>query len=140
MKMTNRFLKENTLLAFPFDKGTGICVMKQTYQQKMNDILSLSQFLKEIPTRKNSRELVLKEGERINSELITLNKNGKIDDELLEDLRSTGGQLPRLYGTAKVHKQKRTYETSLINASFTLLQHRQNSNRMVVSRTTIKDQ
>ena len=60
VKMTNRFLKENALLAVPFDKGTGICVMKQnTYQEKMNDILSLSQFVKEIPTRKNAREVVL---------------------------------------------------------------------------------
>eukprot|EP00111_Clytia_hemisphaerica_P023398 TCONS_00068918-protein len=106
VKMTNRFLKENALLAVPFDKGTGICVMKEnTYQEKMNDILNLSQFVKETPTRKNAREVVLKEEERINSELITLNKNSKIDDKLLEDLRSTGGQLPRLYGTAKVHKQ-----------------------------------
>ena len=29
VKMTNRFLKENALLAVPFDKGTGSCVMEQ---------------------------------------------------------------------------------------------------------------
>ena len=45
LMMTKRYLKVNNLLAIPFDKGTGICIMKkQTYREKLNDILSLEQF------------------------------------------------------------------------------------------------
>ena len=45
--MTQRYLKQNDLLAVPFDKGVGICLMKRdTYQRKMDDILSLDQFEK----------------------------------------------------------------------------------------------
>ena len=104
--MTKRYLKENNLLAIPFDKGTGICVMKKdTYILKLKDILDLEQFEKVIMTRKNGREMCLKEEDRVNSLLHSLHANAKIDDELYKDLKSTGGQLPRLYGLAKVHKQ-----------------------------------
>ena len=40
--MTNRYLKDNYLLAIPFDKGVGICVMKkETYHSKLDQIISL---------------------------------------------------------------------------------------------------
>ena len=91
--MTKRYLREKDLLAVPFDKGNGICVMKrQTYISKLNDISNLEQFEKVTCTRKNGRELCLKEEDRINS-------------VLHEQLKSMGGQLPRLYGQAKVHKK-----------------------------------
>ena len=45
--LTNKYLKENRLLAIPFDKGVGICVMKkETYDQKMKSITDLPQFEK----------------------------------------------------------------------------------------------
>ena len=60
--MTKRYLREKDLLAVLFDKGTGICVMKrQTYISKLNDILNLEQFEKVTVTRKNGRDLCLKE-------------------------------------------------------------------------------
>ena len=43
--LTKRYLKENGLLAVPFDKGIGICVMPaETYKEKIRDITSLKQF------------------------------------------------------------------------------------------------
>ena len=48
--MTKRYPKENDLLAVPYDKGTGICVMKrESYNEKMCDILELPQFKKYLP-------------------------------------------------------------------------------------------
>ena len=47
VKNTNDFMKDQTLtlLALPFDKVCGFCVMKQTiYSDKLNEILSSSQF------------------------------------------------------------------------------------------------
>ena len=45
--MTKKYLKDNELLAIPFDKGVGICLMhKDTYHEKMNDIIRLPQFEK----------------------------------------------------------------------------------------------
>ena len=39
---TKRYLKKNNLLAVPFDKGMGICVMKkETYEEKLSAILQL---------------------------------------------------------------------------------------------------
>ena len=68
--MTKRYLREKDLLAVPFDKGAGICMMKrQTYISKLSDILNLEQFEKVTVTRKNGRGLCLKEEDRINSVL-----------------------------------------------------------------------
>ena len=37
--LTNKYLKDNDLLAVPFDKGVGICVMsKETYTSKIKAI------------------------------------------------------------------------------------------------------
>ena len=62
--MTKKYLKENGLLAIPFDKGAGICLMTiSMYQDKMNDILQLPQFTKVVSTRKNAKDPILKEEE-----------------------------------------------------------------------------
>ena len=51
--MTKRYLKDNDLLAIPFDKGVGICVMKKpTYHSKLDQIISLPQFKKVFPAKK----------------------------------------------------------------------------------------
>ena len=45
--MKKRYLKDNGLLAVPFHKGTGICVIKSDiYAEKLNEILNLEQFVK----------------------------------------------------------------------------------------------
>lgn len=47
MKMTNKYLKENNLIALPFDKGIRICIMKvETYNNKMKTITDVPQFEK----------------------------------------------------------------------------------------------
>ena len=64
IQLTKRYLKENDLVAAPFDKGIGICVMKrQDYHRKLDDILNLPQFEKVVNTRKNAKHPVLKEEE-----------------------------------------------------------------------------
>ena len=56
--MTKKYLTENKLMAVPFDKGIGFCVMKaDSYKKKLDDILKLDQFRKEIKPRKNSLRL-----------------------------------------------------------------------------------
>ena len=65
--MTRRFLKEHDLLAVPFGKGIGICVMKaSTYKEKLGAILQLEQFVKVTNTRENTKDLCFNEEQRIN--------------------------------------------------------------------------
>ena len=76
--MTKRYLKDNDLLAIPFDKGVGICVMKkQTYHSKLDQIISLPQFEKVFPARKNAKHPVFKEEENIISALKVMKANGE---------------------------------------------------------------
>ena len=56
-------------------------------------------------SRKNAKELCLKEEERINTALEELNKRVKVIEKFLKPIKSVRGQLPRLYGLAKVHKE-----------------------------------
>ena len=64
--MTKKYLKDNNLLAIPFDKGIGICVMKKKgYSKKLNTILQLPQFEKVTITRRNGLNPILKEEQRI---------------------------------------------------------------------------
>lgn len=103
--LTKRYLNENDLVAVPFDKGIGICVMKrQDYHQKLDDILNLPQFEKVIKPRKNAIHPVLKEEERIVNVLKQLRDDGKVTRDLYKKLKPRGSQPARLYGLGKVHK------------------------------------
>ena len=103
--MTQKYLKDNKLLAVPFDKGIGICIMKQeTYEEKLSKILNLPQFEKYVPKRKDARNPVILEHLRIDKELKDLKKGGKIDLAMYNKLHTVGSQPARLYGLAKVHK------------------------------------
>ena len=103
--MTKKYLKENKLVAVPFDKGVGICIMKQeTYKSKLDDILQLPQFEKLRKERKNALDPTLKEEERIDEALKRLLNEEKIDKNLYQKLKPKGSQPARLYGLAKVHK------------------------------------
>ena len=98
-KVSKRYLKEHDILTDPFDKGIGIYLMKRdTYNSNMDEILKLDQFEKLTNPRSNSRDFTLKEEERINTELENLNEHVQISDELLLQLKSKGGQPPRLMG------------------------------------------
>ena len=106
IQMTKKYLKDHDLLAVPFDKGIGICVMKrEDYHSKMDKIIALPQFEKIGKLRKNAKHPVLKEEERIIDILKSLHQEDKIDDVLLERLKPRGSQPARLYGLAKVHKK-----------------------------------
>ena len=105
IKLTKKYLKDNNLLAVPFDKGIGICVMKkETYFQKMDNIIQLPQFEKVTKERKNAKNPILKEEERIQEILKDLLNKGEINKNLYNNMKPKGSQPPRLYGLAKVHK------------------------------------
>ena len=115
--LTKKYLKEKDLLAIPFDKGIGICIMKrETYNSKMEAIINLPQFEKVEKKRKNEKHPVIKEEERVISILKSLKEQNKIDEELYHSLHPRGSQPARLYGLAKVHKTKHPSKTSSIDA------------------------
>ena len=98
-----KYLNDNGLLAVPFDKGLGFCVMKkETYEEKLKDLLKAEQFSE----RKNLTDSVIMKIEtEINKELLAMKKKDEISEALYTRLRSTGAQPARLYGLAKVYKQ-----------------------------------
>ena len=74
------------------------------YLKKLEKITSLSQFVPEPITRRNAKDPVLKEEERINNALTKLCNEGKLDDDLRKKLKSRGAKPARIYGLAKVYK------------------------------------
>ena len=56
-------------------------------------------------TRKNAKDLCFKEEERINEALESLVETGALNENLSNEMKSKGGQLPKLYGLAKGHKE-----------------------------------
>ena len=106
IKLTREFLKKNELIAVPFDKGIGFCVMPVTsYQNKLMPILNLDQFEKVEKTRINAKNPIMKEEEKVIETLKQLRKDNKISENLFNKLKPIGSQPPRLYGLAKVHKK-----------------------------------
>ena len=102
VKKANDFLKEQKLLAVLFDKCCGFCVMKQTtYSDKLNEILSTSQFE---PRNEESDDLTIRTEKLINSSLHQLMKQKEISEKIYHKPRTTGSRPARLYGVAKVHK------------------------------------
>ena len=93
IELTRKYLKENELVAVPFDKGIGICIMKaDIYNDKLTEILNLPQFEKLMSKRKNEKHPVLKEEERIISLLKVLRDDGKISNLLYDKLKPIGSQ------------------------------------------------
>jgi len=72
-------------------------------------IPNLPQFEKAQPKKKNEKNPILKEEERIVNCLIELNSKGKITAGMFDRLKPTGRQPPRLYGLATVHKNDLPY-------------------------------
>ena len=59
IKMTYKYLKEEKIIAVPFDKGLGFCLMSdKDYEEKLSKIASLKQFTPEITTRTNKKNPV----------------------------------------------------------------------------------
>ena len=102
VEKARKYLKSNGLVAVPYDKGLGFCVMrKDTYENKLSDTLDSNQFSK---SKGTSDAIVLKIERDINKELLAMRKKVEISESLYTRMRSTGGQPARLYGLAKVHK------------------------------------
>ena len=108
-----------------------------TYKNKIAEILQLRQFEKIQITRKNAKNMSIKEEERVDDILQELLDT---HETLLEDMKSMGRQLPRLYALAKVHKPKCTSTTSSINAGFAILQNSGESYKVVVDGSRIENQ
>ena len=101
VKNVHDYLKTNDLLAVPFDKGCGFCVMKKsTFREKLDEVLKSDQFQK---INESKDDIVIKNEKQIKISLQQLMKQGKIGDKIYQRLRSMGSQPARLYGLAKVH-------------------------------------
>ena len=75
------------------------------YKQKLEDMTNGPQFERITATRKNGKHIILKEEERINSAIKSLEKAGKINETFASYLTSKGAKPARLYGLAKIHKE-----------------------------------
>ncbi|XP_063728136.1 uncharacterized protein LOC134855525 [Symsagittifera roscoffensis] len=111
IEKSRKYLKDNGLLAVPFDKGVGFCVMKKTTNEAKRTELLQSEQLSEKPGLTDS--VVMKIEKEINKELLAMKKKDEIDEAVYSRLRSTGGQPARLYGLAKVHKKGTPLRTVL---------------------------
>ena len=123
LQMTQRYLKQNSILAVPFDKGTGICLMKaETYKNKLMDILQLDQFEKLSKTLKNAKDFILKEEERVTNILTEMKIQNKINDNLLDDIKPSGSQPPRLYGLSQSPQSQHPSSPSALYAWLPILE------------------
>ena len=93
VEKTRKYLKDNVLLAVPFDKGVGFCIMrKQTYESKLESWLQSAQ-IDQIDQKKDATtdEVILKIEKELNKELLAMNKRDQINDQLYSKMRSTEG-------------------------------------------------
>ena len=94
------WLKDNDILAVPYDKGTGFCLMKrETYMSKCKDSLALSRFKKE------ETNLLLNEEKKFREKLLKMKKSNLISEKFYKKVKPVGSQPARFYGLAKVHKK-----------------------------------
>ena len=103
VEKARKYLKDNGLVAVPFDKGVGFCVMKkETYEKKLKDLLWAEQFSE----KKNLTDSVIMKTEKdISKELLAMKKKDEISEALFT--RLTGAQPARLYGLAKIRGHSR---------------------------------
>lgn len=67
IEMTRKYWKNKWLLAVPFDKGNGFCIMKkEAYAKKLGNIINGKQFAKVTSNRSNKKDVTIKEEERMN--------------------------------------------------------------------------
>ena len=105
VKMVTFYLKKNNLKAVPFDKGAGYCLMSAgDYSERLLEVLNGEQFKPFDDSRKKDALIAIES--TFNRNLMSLVRAGKISSDLYSKCRSTGVQPARLYGLAKVHKQK----------------------------------
>ena len=92
VEKARKYLKSNGLVAVPYDKGVGFCVIrKETNENKLSDTLDSSQFSK---SKRTSDMIVLKIERDINKELLAMRKIVELSENLYTRMRSTGGSPP----------------------------------------------
>ena len=76
VEKARKYLNDNGLLARPFDKGVGFCVMtKEAYEKKLLDSLQAEQFSE----KKNPTDSVIKKTEKdIGKELLAMRKSTRL--------------------------------------------------------------
>ena len=89
VEKARNYLKSNGLVAVPYDKGVGFCVMrKDTYENKLSDTLESIQFSK---SEGKSDAIVLKIERHINNELLAMRNKDETSESLYKRIRSTVG-------------------------------------------------
>ena len=89
VEKARKYLKSNGLVAVPYDKGVGFCVMrKDTYENKLSDTLESIQFSK---SEGKSDAIVLKIERHINNELLAMRNKDETSESLYKRIRSTVG-------------------------------------------------
>ena len=102
VEKARKYLKSNGLVAVPYDKGVGFCVMrKDTYENKLSDILDSNQFSK---SKETSDAIVLKIERDINKELLAMRKKDEISESLYTRRGLLGGSPPGFMGWRKCIK------------------------------------
>ena len=116
IKPVRKFLRENDLIATPFDKGRGYCICtQQQYNDKMFDIINGRQFEVFNQRANVTRPMEVNMEDRFNTNLNKLIKS--VPDKFMgplpkntmrwscfQKLAATGSRIPHMYGVAKVHK------------------------------------
>ena len=89
VEKARKYLKDNGLLARPFDKVVGFCVMtKEVYEKKLQDSLQTEQFSE----KKNPTDSVIKKTEKnIGKELLAMKKKHEINEALYIRFKINGG-------------------------------------------------
>ena len=101
-----KYLRDNALIAVPFDKSVGFCVMKRcTYKEKLEKVLDCEQFRK---LEKSFDNILMKNEKKTKQRTFGYEGKRKIPVKVYEALRSTGAQPAMLYGLAKVDKKETT--------------------------------
>jgi hypothetical protein len=100
MKALQNLKKDDSIFIAKADKGNCTVILnKADYDDKMLHLLSDSKtytVLKNNPVKKTERLM--------NSKLLGLKRNGKFDDPVYYNIRSTDACVPRIYGLVKIHK------------------------------------
>ena len=103
VEKARKYLKSIKLVAVPYDKGVGFCIMmKDAYVNKLSETLDLNQFSE---IKGTSDAIILKIDRDINKELLALRKKDEISDNLYTMMRSTDGSLPGFMGWRRCIKR-----------------------------------
>lgn len=116
--ITIQHLKQDKdIMILPSDKGQAVVVLDRVeYDNKIRTLLdncSTYQIITKNPTPSLERKM--------NSTLLSLHRDAQLSKQLYDQLRSTAGLTPRLYGLPKIRKSGRPLRLLLIHLHITFL-------------------